>query len=92
MNATYTPPLCATFNQRKLTSCEMLCLMGNFGEEFITYETGCSRGHHLKFIFAKKVLKAKLDKGKVTFFCYDCDRVWLASSEQKIELRNLAMS
>jgi hypothetical protein len=56
------------------------------------YETVCSRGHHLKFIFAKKVLKAKLDKGEVTFFCYDCDRVWEASSEQKIELRNLAMS
>jgi hypothetical protein len=38
------------------------------------------------------VLKAKLDKGNVTFFCYDCDRVWEASSEQKIELRSLALS
>jgi hypothetical protein len=71
------------------------CHMGknpSFGEEFITYETVCSRGHHLKLTFAKKVLKAKLDKGEVTFFCYDCDRVWEASSEQKIELRSLALS
>jgi len=71
------------------------CLMGespSFGEEFITYETVCSRGHRLKFVFAKKVLKAKLDKGNVTFFCYDCDRVWEASSEQKIELRSRALS
>jgi hypothetical protein len=57
-----------------------------------TYETVCSHGHRLKFIFAKKVLKAKQDKGNVTFFCYDCDRVWEASSEQKIELRSMALS
>jgi hypothetical protein len=40
----------------------------SFGAEFITYETVCSHGHRLKFIFAKKVLKAKLDKANVTFF------------------------
>jgi hypothetical protein len=71
------------------------CLMGknpSFGEEFIAYETVCSHGHHLKFIFAKKVLKGKLDAGEVKFFCYDCDRVWEASPEQKIELRSRAMS
>jgi hypothetical protein len=38
-----------------------------FGEEYITYETVCSRGHHLKFTFAKKILKGKLDKGEVQF-------------------------
>jgi hypothetical protein len=71
------------------------CLMGkspSFGEEFNIYETACSSGHHLKFIFAKKVLKDKLDKGEVKFFCYDCDRVWEASSEQKIELRRRALA
>jgi hypothetical protein len=26
----------------------------SFGEEFITYETVCSRGRHLKFIFVLK--------------------------------------
>ena len=56
------------------------------------YETACSSGHHLKFISAKKVLKDKLDKGEVKFFCYDCDRVWEASPEQKIELRRRALS
>jgi hypothetical protein len=64
----------------------------SFGEDFITYETACSSGHHLKFIFAKKVLKDKLDKGEVKFFCYDCDRVCEASPEQKIELRIRALS
>jgi hypothetical protein len=64
----------------------------SFGEQFITYETDCSRGHHLKFVFAKKVLNDKLDRGEVQFFCYDCDRVWEASSEQKIELRNRVLS
>lgn len=64
----------------------------SFGEEFITYETVCSRGHHLKFTFAKKVLKDKLDRGEVKFVCYDCDRVWEPSPEEKIELRRLAMS
>jgi hypothetical protein len=61
----------------------------SFGEGFITYETHCSGRHHLRFIFAKKVLKEKLDKGEVRFFCYECDRVWEASSEQKIALRKL---
>jgi hypothetical protein len=61
----------------------------SFGEGFITYETVCSGGHPLKFIFAKKVLKDKLDKGEVRFFCYECDRVWEASSKQKIVLRKL---
>jgi hypothetical protein len=64
----------------------------SFGEQFITYETVCSRGHPLKFIFAKKVLRAKLDKGNVTFFCHNCDRVWEASSEQKIDLRSQVLS
>jgi hypothetical protein len=45
-----------------------------------------------KIHLCEEVLKAKLDKGNVTFFCYDCDRVWEASSEQKIELRSLALS